>query len=385
MGNESCRCGSDVEVDKKNLQQSTKTESPLDIDFANIEADLLSRQAAARYSRMTQVEEDWATRQGTQFVLRHAFKTTYRHIKKLGQGGQGEVHQIERVEDGFNFAAKFTKVTAENREDLVELAVMSTCDCPYLIKLHDAFECKASDCKFLTKAKLQTNGGNTRINVVVMELVQTGNPQGTEPDLMSWVMQNLNFQPMSEAELATMVRNVSLALQCLNETENIHALHRDLKPENILVPPEGVSHLKVTDYGLSRIGVDTGEDCFIGTYNAGTPGYVAPEVRRRLKDNGSGKQTAVYGPKADIWSLGVIMYICVEGCAPYGLGTKFEPRTRLSFSVRWNRMSTAARRLCTFMLESNPEVRISVGAVLADRWVNENALPVLPSAGAPAE
>jgi len=55
-------------------------------------------------------------------------------------------------------------------------------------------------------------------------------------------------------------------------------VHRDLKPENILVERDPVtnevSHVKLTDFGLSKI-VVPGE---VMMDSCGTPAYVAPEV-----------------------------------------------------------------------------------------------------------
>lgn len=72
-------------------------------------------------------------------------------------------------------------------------------------------------------------------------------------------------------------------------------VHRDLKPDNLIFRDELLNSLVIIDFGLSTIIKD---DKPLYT-RCGTPGYVAPEI---LNDLG-------YGCKADIFSLGIIMYI----------------------------------------------------------------------------
>ena len=85
-------------------------------------------------------------------------------------------------------------------------------------------------------------------------------------------------------------------------------LCRDLKPENFLfATPAEDSIIKATDFGLSeffRPGVVFKEV-------VGSAYYVAPEVLRRS-----------YGYEADVWSIGVIIYILLSGMPPFYASTE---------------------------------------------------------------
>jgi len=72
--------------------------------------------------------------------------------------------------------------------------------------------------------------------------------------------------------------------------------HRDLKPQNILVFKEGAI-LKLADFGTAKE-VGQSQDADLKTYT-GTPGFMAPEVT---------KMQTKYDGKADVFSLGVIMF-----------------------------------------------------------------------------
>ena len=78
-------------------------------------------------------------------------------------------------------------------------------------------------------------------------------------------------------------------------------VHRDIKPENIMLTPNG--EIKLIDFGLSKRQKKAGEK--LQTI-AGTPYYMAPEVL-----NGN------YDSKADIWSLGVLLYVFMSGYLPF--------------------------------------------------------------------
>ncbi|KAL8765118.1 MAG: hypothetical protein Q9209_007701 [Squamulea sp. 1 TL-2023] len=89
----------------------------------------------------------------------------------------------------------------------------------------------------------------------------------------------------------------SAFLQALLAFSWLHSrgvVHRDIKPENFLLESLGRLKLVVADFGLSKVTKDRPLTTFCGSLM-----YCAPEV---FPGNSHG-----YGPKADIWSLGVMM------------------------------------------------------------------------------
>ena len=79
-------------------------------------------------------------------------------------------------------------------------------------------------------------------------------------------------------------------------------IHRDLKPENVLLrDKDKTSKIKIIDFGTSAIYNNK-----TLTMMAGTVIYMAPEVIKKK-----------YSTKADIWSIGVILYVMLIGKPPF--------------------------------------------------------------------
>jgi eukaryotic-like serine/threonine-protein kinase len=81
-------------------------------------------------------------------------------------------------------------------------------------------------------------------------------------------------------------------------------VHRDVKPENILIDPDG--SVKVTDFGLARAAAATTQTFAPGSL-VGSPHYIPPEA---VNDD-------VVDARADVYSLGIVMYECVVGRPPF--------------------------------------------------------------------
>uniref|UniRef100_A0A2P2JIL3 non-specific serine/threonine protein kinase n=2 Tax=Rhizophora mucronata TaxID=61149 RepID=A0A2P2JIL3_RHIMU len=143
-------------------------------------------------------------------------------------------------------------------------------------------------------------------------------------------------------------------------------MHRDLKPENFLfVNQEEESLLKTIDFGLS-VFFKPGEKF---SDVVGSPYYVAPEVLQKR-----------YGPEADVWSAGVIVYILLSGVPPFWAEAEqgiFEEvlHGELDFSSDpWPSISESAKDLVRKMLVRDPRRRITAHEVLCHPWVQKDGV-----------
>lgn len=116
-------------------------------------------------------------------------------------------------------------------------------------------------------------------------------------------------------------------------------VHRDLKPENILVAVDGTA--KVTDFGLALpLGPESQRLTLSGT-SVGTLGYMAPEQVEGREVDG----------RADLYSLGVMLYEMLTGLKPQG---HFDPPGRLRRDL-----PSGLEALVMQCLRTRPEKRLA--------------------------
>lgn len=133
-------------------------------------------------------------------------------------------------------------------------------------------------------------------------------------------------------------------------------LHRDVKPANLLLGRDGA--IKITDFGISELAAVSERS---GASIFGTPGYIPPETLR-----GDG-----YGPKGDLFALGVVLYHALVGKRPFGGGTVRDVvRATLTDepvppSQRVTGLPAALDALVLALLAREPEGRPESAAVVA--------------------
>ncbi|MDR2736352.1 MAG: protein kinase [Gracilibacteraceae bacterium] len=112
-------------------------------------------------------------------------------------------------------------------------------------------------------------------------------------ELLTSLADRTAAQPLSPAETIKMGIHICRALELCAQNRIIH---RDIKPANIFVSPYG--EYKLGDFGIAR----TLDQTLANLSQKGTNAYMAPEVFKHEP----------YGPCADICSLGIVMYRCLN-------------------------------------------------------------------------
>ncbi|CAO3570108.1 unnamed protein product [Mortierella alpina] len=171
--------------------------------------------------------------------------------------------------------------------------------------------------------------------------------------------QIIDKQKFTESETRHIFRQVLAGVQYLHERG---VVHRDLKPENILVMDKEAMTVKISDFGLAKM---IGEQVFFNTI-CGTPSYVAPEVIRNTQ----------YGKGVDMWSLGVVLYICLCGFPPFS-DDLAPPKLRLQVlqsmytfpSPYWDDVSDEAVDFVQGLLAQNIDERLTVEDALNHVWM----------------
>ncbi|XP_028805795.1 calcium-dependent protein kinase 11-like [Neltuma alba] len=193
---------------------------------------------------------------------------------------------------------------------------------------------------------------------IVMELCAGG-------ELFDRIIQKGNYNEKEAVKLITTIVGVVEACHSLG------VMHRDLKPENFLFENRDEdAKMKATDFGLSAF-YKPGQSF---SDVVGSAYYVPPEVL--LKH---------YGPEADVWSAGVILYILLSGVPPFWAETEAGIFRQILHgkldleSDPWPSISESAKDLVKSMLERDPKKRISAHEVLCHPWiVDDSVVPDKP-------
>ncbi|KAM9201450.1 hormonally up-regulated neu tumor-associated kinase [Dugong dugon] len=161
--------------------------------------------------------------------------------------------------------------------------------------------------------------------------------------------------------------------QLISAVEHLHragVVHRDLKIENLLLDED--NNIKLIDFGLSNCAGILGYSDPFST-QCGSPAYAAPELLARKK----------YGPKIDVWSIGVNMYAMLTGTLPFtvepfSLRALYQKMVDKEMNPLPTQLSTGAISFLRSLLEPDPMKRPNIQQALANRWLNENYAGKVP-------
>jgi len=260
----------------------------------------------------------------------------YKRLRVLGQGSLSKVFLVEDAETGEHVVVKQIEATlSDNHREqaLREAALLRVLKHPFIVGYREAFVTRSFQI------------------CLIMEFAEGG-------DLHQFLQrQRSRGFAVPEAQVLGWFVQLCDALQYLHSN---NVIHRDIKARNIFLRESG--KVQLGDFGIST------QACGEVSSTAGTPTYLSPERVLRL----------AYGPKADIWSLGVVVY---ELCA---LKRPFEAEclqvlSQLILSGEYapldeRRFSAELRHEVGRMLAQDPGDRPSAAELLA--------LPFMPTAQA---
>ena len=139
---------------------------------------------------------------------------------------------------------------------------------------------------------------------------------GVERETPYIVMELLDGEPLKSAlargPMATETLVLHLLDVCIALAEG-HALgivHRDVKPSNVFLErrPDGTTRARLVDFGIAKPHLPESTTLTENDASLGTPQYMAPEQIRDARR---------VDARADLWSLGVILYEALSGALPF--------------------------------------------------------------------
>lgn len=281
------------------------------------------------------------------------FADCYELGEVLGEGGYACVYRATHLKTKEVYAVKDvnTDVLEENsiaalKEEIVVLKLLR--GGPHIIRLYDVFE--------------EEKEGHTYL---VMEEMKGG-------DLLTRITDK---EVYTEREAR---KTCKIIFQAMDYLHKMKICHRDIKPENILmVEQDDDTSIKIADFGFAK--KVTKANCLRTL--CGTAQYVAPEVLDL--------QSGGYDHRADMWSVGVVIYILLGGYAPFEgpvqeLARAICKADYCFHDKYWSDISDAAKGMISSLLEIDVERRLSAEEALQCPWmtIEEESLTAKDLSGA---
>jgi len=296
----------------------------------------------------------------------------YKIVKLIGAGTQGKAYLVKTKDTGAKFVAK----EAREKTDVAISELMQEFE--RMKSLHHP--------NITTVVELVLDrglvNGHWREQIFVITELAAGQ------DLLKYITKMHEFDTdVTETWVAGVFKQVLSGVAYLHGLEIIH---NDLKPENILcmesfkpTAPGRVPWVSINDFGCAKVVQDS-------RFIAGDPRYQSPESLRAFSATLRGEMAdhliSKVSLKADIWSMGSMLYELLSGglipflYEPCNLDEvmadphKWETlknsvfNVDLEFSPYLHSISDAARALLQQMLCKDPSGRPAAASALQDNW-----------------
>ncbi|KAM3131244.1 hypothetical protein pb186bvf_016702 [Paramecium bursaria] len=202
----------------------------------------------------------------------------YQIIRELGKGGFGQVLLGQHRETEQKVAIKIVNAKNRNADD-IEMV------------FREAYLLKSLDHKNIVKIFNCLPLRNMSV-IFVMEYLEGG-------ELLKYVEEKGS---LNEDEARFYFAQLCDAISYCH---NKRLIHRDLKLENILFQGQDKKVVKIVDFGIAGMALQTNND----KLNVGTLRYMAPETLNKTYNK--------IGPSIDVWALGVILFVMLFGHMPF--------------------------------------------------------------------
>lgn len=214
--------------------------------------------------------------------------------------------------------------------------------------------------KFTTQYYEQIN--IKKFSIFVLEYVEGGT--------LINLIKNIKQTDYTENFLKMVIHQIFLCVSFIHDKNIVHC---DLNYKNILYKYENNDIvIKLCDFGMSR-NLNMKNNYYLREI-VGTFKFIAPEVHNYI-----------YTKKADIWSIGVLIYLLFIGNVPYKntvtTQTTFDFLYNKFFNIKqeykilnydeWNELNPQLRKLISHMLKINYKKRISIQQCIDHKWFLE--------------
>lgn len=301
--------------------------------------------------------------------FKNSFFDDYILGKQLGTGHYAIVREAKNKQTGQIVAVKIfhpnkTNSTAQDAKLQQEMNLLLSINHPNIVLFVGHY--------------IEPNSKNSVNTYLVLEKVNNG-------ELFQRIV---NKGRLRSDETRAIFKQLLSGLRYLHEN---NIIHRDIKPENILLditrrgdpnaqtiggiqtqlqsgpwdPEELDLRVKIADFGLAKF---IGELKFTNTL-CGTPAYVAPEILKYDRN---------YSTKVDLWSSGVLLYVCLSGFPPFSdelappnMKEQILTGKYAFYSPYFDEIDDVVLDLITNLLKVDPEERFDVEQALNHDWFQD--------------